>query len=49
MQRQKRQQLSVRSLRRAVSVATLIRPAANSNQPDGAPLALLPAPKPGAH
>jgi len=48
MQRQKRQQLSVRSLCRAVSLATLIRPAANSNQADASSVALLPAPKPGA-
>jgi len=46
MQRQKRGPLSARSLRRAVSLATLIRPAANNNQPDGPRLVNQPTPKP---
>lgn len=48
MQRQKRQPLSVRSLRRAVSIAMLVRPAANSNQADASQRAPLPSSKPGA-
>lgn len=33
MQREKRLVLSARSLRQAISVAALLRPAANNNQP----------------
>ena len=46
MQRQKRGPLSARSLRRAISVAALIRPPANSNQPTGPRLIGQPTPKP---
>ena len=49
MQRQKRHPLSVRSLRQAVSMASLVRPAANNNLPLVAQLIIPPSGKPHPH